>query len=277
MKKIIVPTDFSDQASQALKFAVDVASQSNGEILLVHVVDLPTINRTLLDPTKYVDDSIVKEASLRAQKGFDKLISKYSDSGIKIKTTVEFGNPSLATIKLIEDKKADLVVMGTKGATGLKEIFVGSNTEKIVRGSRVPVISIPKASKVEAIKDIVFPNSLREENEALTLQVKALQNFFKATLHIVYVNTPATFKRDFETLASLKSYAKRYLFKNHEIHVYNDHSEQDGTMNFATDIGADMIAMGTHGRHGLAHLFSGSIAEDVVNHVKCPIWTLRLG
>ena len=195
---------------------------------------------------------------------------------MKIKTSVEYGNPSMSIIKLIEDKKADLIVMGTKGAAGLKEIFVGSNTEKIVRGSRVPVISLPKASKIESVRNIVFPNSLREEDEELTLHLKSLQNFFKATLHIVYINTPALFKRDQETMTKLKDYTKRHLFKNVTTQVYNDLSEREGTMNFAADVGADLIAMGTHGRQGLAHLLSGSVAEDVVNHVNCPIWTLRL-
>ncbi len=277
MKKIIVPTDFSNQAEHALKFAVDVAVKSKGEILLMHVVDLPMLKDSILSPSIYVDDSIVKASTALAQKGFDKALAKYAESGVKIKTTVEYGNPAMSVIRTIEDNKADLVVMGTKGATGLKEMFIGSNTEKIVRGSRVPVISLPKASAIHAIQHIVFPNSLREENEALTIQVKAMQEFFKATLHIVYVNTPAMFKRDFETHGRLEAYAKRYMFKNFQIHVYNDLTEQDGTMNFADEVGANMIAMGTHGRHGLAHLLSGSIAEDVVNHVNCPIWTLRLG
>jgi nucleotide-binding universal stress UspA family protein len=65
------------------------------------------------------------------------------------------------------------------------------------------------------------------------------------------------------------------MFKNFKIHVYNDIDEQEGTLNFANEVGADMIAMGTHGRRGLAHLFTGSIAEDVVNHVQCPMWTYK--
>lgn len=275
MKKIIVPTDFSDQANHALKFAIDIARQSKGEILLVHVVDIPLIRDSMLTPSLYVDDSFIKDFASKAQKNFDKVVAKYAVNGLIINTTVEYGNSSMAILKLIEEHKSDLVVMGTKGASGLKEIFVGSNTEKIVRGSKVPVISVPNAAKTGSIKNIVFPNSLREEDEMLTLQVKSLQNFFKANLHIVYINTPASFKRDYETLGRLHTYAKRYMFKNHKIHVYNDISEQDGTMNFANDIGADMIAMGTQGKRGLAHLFSGSVAEDVVNHVNRPIWTLR--
>jgi nucleotide-binding universal stress UspA family protein len=275
MKRILVPTDFSASAMQALQFAVDVATKSRGHIHMIHIVDLPLIKDSILSPTLYVADSIVKDSVEAAQKGFDKAIQKYKDKDVKITYSVEYGNPSMAILKLIEDQKSDLVVMGTKGASGLKEILVGSNTEKIVRGSKVPVISIPLGSKISTIKNIVFPNSLREENEALTLAVKAMQSFFKAKLHLVYVNTPALFKRDHETIGRLRTYARRYMFKDVEIHVYNDLSEQEGTMNFATEIGADMIAMGTHGRQGLGHLFSGSVAEDVVNHVKCPIWTLR--
>lgn len=271
MKKLLVPTDFSVPASQALQFAVDIASTSNGSIHLVHVVDLPLIND--LTPTIYVDDGIVKDSIAKAEKSFTKFIEKYPE--VKFTTSVEYGNPSMAILKLIEDLKIDLVVMGTNGASGLKEIFVGSNTEKIVRGAKVPVISIPQGSKVSSIKTIVFPNSLREENEELTTAVKALQNFFKAQLHLVYVNTPAMFKRDHETIGRLRTYARRYMLKNFEIHVYNDINEQEGTMNFAKEVGADMIAMGTHGRHGLGHFLGGSVAEDVVNHVKCPIWTLR--
>jgi nucleotide-binding universal stress UspA family protein len=258
-----------------LKFAVSIAERSNGEICLIHVVDLPVMSDPMITTSLYVGDLIVKESAAHAEKSFNKLITKYKSKGIRFKTSVEYGNPTMAILSVIEEKKADLVVMGTKGASGLKEVFIGSNTEKIVRGSRVPVLSIPKSTLVRSIKNIVFSNSLREENEKLTLAVKAMQDFFKATLHIVFVNTPGFFKRDHETIGRLNTYAKRYMFKNYTIQVYNDISEQEGTLAFAAEVNADIIAMGTHGRRGLAHLFTGSIAEDVVNHVQCPMWTYR--
>ena len=276
MKRILVPTDFSAPAQQALQFAVNIAESNRGQIHVVHVVDLPLMNDSLLTPTIYVDDTIVKDSVSKAQKSFDKMLDKYKTSEAKITTSVEYGNPSIAILKMIEIQKIDLVIMGTRGASGLKEMLVGSNTEKIVRGSRVPVISIPDGTKVTKVNRIVFPNSLQEPNEELTQAVKNLQNFFKAELHLVYINTPALFKRDYETVGRLRTYTKRYMFKNTFIHVYNDISEQEGTANFASEIGADLIAMGTHGRRGLVHLFSGSVAEDVVNHVKCPIWTMRI-
>ena len=275
MKKILVPTDFSPESIEALKFAVEIVDKSQGEILLIHVVDLPVLSDPMLTTSLYIDDMIVKDSVEHAQKKFNKLTSKFNDKGIRFNTLVEYGNPTMAILSVAEEKKVDMVVMGTKGATGLKEIFIGSNTEKIVRGAKVPVISIPKAARVKSIKNIVFFNSLREENEKLTNAVKTLQEFFNATLHLVFINTPAVFKRDHETIGRLRTYAKRYMFKNYKTHVYNDITEQEGTLNFVKEIGADMIAMGTHGRHGLAHLFSGSIAEDVVNHVECPMWTYR--
>src|SRR6185436_20980403 len=97
MKKIIVPTDFSEQAAHALKLAVDIAMQSGGEILLSHVVDLPMLQDPMVTTKLYVEDSIVKDSTAKAQKGFDKLTSKYKDSGVKIKNTVEYGNTTMAT------------------------------------------------------------------------------------------------------------------------------------------------------------------------------------
>lgn len=255
--------------------AVDIAENSRGQIHLMHVIDLPIMQDSFLTPTIYVDDSIVRDSVAKAQKSFDKIVNKYKD--VRITTSVEYGNPAMAILKLIEEQKSDLVVMGTQGASGIKEILIGSNTEKIVRGSRVPVISVPRAVQASSIKKIVFPNALLEESEDLTLAVKALQNFFKAELHLVYINTPSRFKRDYETQGRMRTYVRRYMLRNVFTHIYNDVSEYEGTINFANEMGADMIAMGTHGRRGLGHLFSGSVAEDVVNHVKCPIWTVRTG
>jgi nucleotide-binding universal stress UspA family protein len=74
----------------------------------------------------------------------------------------------------------------------------------------------------------------------------------------------------------LQDFAKRFLFKNFTTHVFNDLYEEDGIINFAHHMKADMIVMGTHGRKGLAHVLSGSLAEDVVNHVDVPIWSYNI-
>ncbi|NJN41340.1 MAG: universal stress protein [Flammeovirgaceae bacterium] len=155
----------------------------------------------------------------------------------------------------------------------MKEYVIGSNTEKIVRWSKVPVIAIKKYVKGSSIKNIIFPNTLERDQEDLVMKVKALQEFFKATLHILYVNTPANFRNDGENKKRLEEFSKRFMIKNFTLNIYNDIHEEVGVLNFSKSVKADMIAISTHGRKGLSHLLSGSIAEDLVNHIECPIWT----
>lgn len=274
MKKILVPCDFSDSATHAFRFAIDLANQSNGKVLLLHVVELPVMYDTLMMPSLSFEEVYMKDMKENAEKNFSKIKTKWAKDGPKVTSHLEYGATAFTINRFAKEKKADLIVMGTKGATGIKEIMIGSNTEKIVRTSTVPVIAIKEISK-KPIKNIVFPNALMETEEALATQVKALQDFFKAKLHLVYINTPSNFRRDLDTKQLLNGFAKRYLFKDFTINIYNDMDQESGLINFAQEMKADMVAMGTHGRMGLAHLMSGSLAEDVVNHIACPIWTFK--
>lgn len=275
MKRILVPCDFSDPAVQAFKFAVEVALKSRGEIFLLNVVEVPVMHETVLMPTLYFEQSLMSEMKEASGKKFQKMKDKWAGEGVTVSTYVEFGSIITTIRQFIEEKGIDLVVMGTHGATGAREFLIGSNTEKIVRTSSVPVMAIKKSTKLSNIKSIVFPNDLSLENEQLTLKVKDLQNFFKATLHVVYINSPAFFQRDVDTKVKLKDFAKRFMLKDYTLNVFNDLDQENGVNNFTKEVKGDMIAMATHGRRGISHLVSGSIAEDVVNHVDCPIWTFK--
>lgn len=273
MKKILVPCDFSDSAVQAFRFAVDIAIQCDGEVILLHVIELPVLHDTMLMPVLYFEAEFLKDLKAKAETNFNKLKMKWAKNGPKVSFLVEHG-PIASTInKLAESKKADLIVMGTKGATGLREFFVGSNTEKIVRQAKMPVIAIKKYVKASSIKNIVFPNTLSTDQEDLTMKVKELQEFFNAKLHLVYINTPLNFHQDPSTLQQLRAFTKRFMIENVTFNVFNDLNQESGVINFAHQIGADMIVMATHGRKGLNHLMSGSIAENIVNQIDCPIWT----
>jgi nucleotide-binding universal stress UspA family protein len=277
MKKILVPCDFSEQAVSAFRFAIDVATQAKGEIHLINVVEVPVLHDSVLMPVMSFEEALFKELREKAEKQFKKLREKYAPEKMKVASQIIFGPVSRMLADYIEEKEIDLVVMGTRGASGVREVLIGSNAEKMVRNSAVPVIAVKKYVKAASIKNIVFPNTLNTEHqEDLVMKVKALQNFFKATLHIVWINTPTNFTRDTVTHKRLQAFAKRFMLKDYTINVFNDPYEEAGTINFAHEVGADMIAMGTHGRKGIAHFFSGSVAEDVVNHVDCPIWTYAI-
>ena len=276
MKKILVPCDFSEQAVNAFRVAVDIAKESRGEVHLIHVVELSVMHDTILMPVLSFEEELLKELRDKADVQFGKLSKRYGKDNVDVISSVQFGSISIMILNYVEENNIDLVIMGTKGASGMSEMLMGSNAEKIVRNSSVPVLCIKKFVKASSIKNIVFPNTLQQDQEDLTMKVKSLQNSFKAKLHVVYVNTPARFARDVDSTKKLKSFAKRFMLKDFTLNIYNDPSEESGVINFAHSINADMIAMGTHGRKGLSHILSGSVAEDVVNHVDCPIWTYSI-
>lgn len=276
MKKILVPCDFSDPAVQAFKMAVEIATQSNGEVILLNVVELPVMHESVLMPTLSFEEAFIKDMKAHAEKNFNKMKEKWAKEGPKVSSYVEFGATTPTIRDFVKDKKVDLILMGTHGASGVKEFFIGSNTEKIVRTSGVPVMAIKKQVKLSAIKNIVYPTTGSVVHEEIVNEIKDLQNFFKATLHVLYINTPSSFRRDMEIKPQLKAFAKRFMLKDFTLNVWNDYSEEEGLKNFVLETKADMIAMATHGRRGLNHLMSGSIAEDAVNHINCPIWTYKI-
>ena len=276
MKKILLPCDFSKPAINAFRFALDIAKQSKGSIHLLNVIDLPVLHDTVIMPVLNFEQKLLKELKEKAVSELNKIIKKYNTEEVSIVTKVQFGTLSTMVTDYIADQAIDLVLMGSHGVSGLREFFIGSNTEKIVRKSTVPVL-VMKSYYKGPIKNIVFPNTLdTEEQEDLIIKVKVLQNFFKAKLHIVWINTPLNFTSDTITIQRLNAFAKRFMFKDFTINIFNHPIEEDGIIQFTNSIKGDLIAMGTHGRKGISHIISGSLTEDVVNHVDTMIWTYSL-
>ncbi|NJM26895.1 MAG: universal stress protein [Bacteroidia bacterium] len=110
--------------------AVDIAKQSKGEVHLVNVVELPVMHDTVLMPVMAFEETMLADMRANAEKQFKKLKEKHAKEGPKIKTKTEFGSVSPMLIHYIKDEKIDLVVMGTHGASGLRELVIGSNAEK---------------------------------------------------------------------------------------------------------------------------------------------------
>jgi nucleotide-binding universal stress UspA family protein len=276
MKKILVPCDFSKPAINAYRFALNVANQSKGTIHLLHVIELPVLHDTMLMPVLNFEQALFKDLRENAESRFAKIADKYNVDGVKVVFKVQFGAVSRMIRDYIDKESIDLVIMGSQGATGAREFFVGSNAEKVVRQSPVPVLVVKDFNK-GTIKNIVFPNTLdTEDQEDLLMKVKALQYFFKAHLNIVWINTPLNFTADAVTNERLEKFAKRFMLKDYSIHVFNDTDAEKGILAFAKSVKGDLIAMGTHGRKGISHLINGSLAEDVVNHNSGMVWTYSL-
>jgi nucleotide-binding universal stress UspA family protein len=277
MKRILVPCDFSASAQNAYTFALDLAKKANSEVFVVNAIDLPYMYESSLAGSPYVFDArlLVKELEEDAISSFKKLKASHSfqhDVSFEV-----IQGPVTPTIrKFIDSHLIDLLVMGTKGASGISEFLVGSNTEKIVRLSPVPVLAVRKAVNISSIQNIVFPTDLELDNTKLISSIKELQAFFNAKLHLLVVNTPHNLKRALGEEEQMQEYARRCGFNDFTLNIGEAFSEEGGILNFVKEVKGDMIAMGTHGRRGLSHVFYGSIAEDVVNHGDVPIWTCSI-
>jgi nucleotide-binding universal stress UspA family protein len=274
MKKILVPCDFSDQSKQAFKFAMDIAAKSLGEVQVLYIIDIPYLYETTFRThPSWHDPNLIAELSDLAKKEFQNMISPYANGTVPVSLMIERGPVTSMILKLHKDQQNDLIIMGKEGANDKHEFLMGSNSGKVVRAATVPVLVVKQAPDTSAIRNIVYPSTLDMDQVELISHIKVLQEFFSAILHIVLINTPNKFMRDREAKGALEEYAKHYKIRDYTLNFRSDPQEYEGIINFALEKKADMIAMRTHGRKGISHLLNGSVAEDVISHVSCPVWT----
>ena len=276
MKRILVPCDFEAPAQEAFKFAQSLAALSEGEIFVLNVLDLPVVSESALGIPQYAfSPELLKDLKAEAHKNFTKLM-EHNPAAPPVTFACIQGSVRLTIREYITTQHIDLVIMGTHGSKGWEEFFIGSNTEKIVRTSPVPVFAIRKAVDVRQIRNIVFPSTLELNQHEMMDKVKQLQKLLHAKLHILLVDTPSQIGRDREEMDAFEEFVNHYKLTDYTENVRTDAYEQDGILNFAQEVRADMIAMGTHSRRGLAHLFSGSITEEVLHHSNYLLWTCSL-
>ena len=277
MQKILVPTDFSPLASYATSAAVQIAGKTGAEVILLHVVEMPgasfSVTGQQIDSDEF--DLYTLKLIAKTKEDLVKVVSAYEDDKVKLVSSLHIGNAYQAIAQAITEQEVDLVVMGSHGASGWEETFVGSNAEKVVRRSSCPVLVIKQKFDLNEIKSIIFAADFNEDNHVID-RVKATQEILGAKLHLVKINTPANFLSDHISKETMMEFADIHQLHNYTINVYNDKQEENGIIYFADEVDADLIALGTHGRTGLQNLLSSSIAESVTNHSKRPVWTCKI-
>lgn len=273
MKRILVPCDFSAPAQEAFRFAVRIAQQSNGEIHVLHILDITYLRgETSLADSYTFNVNFIKEMEEEAEAKFNSMREKYAPLTLAVKYKHRVGSLVQDIENYVMAENMDLIIMGTHGTN--RESW-GSNTEKVVRNAIVPVMAVRNAEEKE-IKNIVCPLVPDHQQQAFAEQIKRLQEFFGSKLHLLWVNTPKTFKTDREAHADFEAYAKTFSLDNYSVNIRSAYNVEEGIIQFATEIEADLIAMGTHARKGLSRMVMGSIAEDTLNHTNFPMWTYTL-
>ncbi len=278
MNKIIVPVDFSEHSENALKTAAFLAKQNQAELLVLHMLELS--NSLFISRS---ESSLQQETVFLlklTEKRFETFLKKDYLNGIKITPLVKHFKVFSEINTVAKEQGADIIVMGSHGVSGLKELLIGSNTEKVIRNSDTPVLVIKNTSIGHHFMRPVFACDFSEDDIE---PYKEARDFFEALgakIRLVYVNTPTkSFKSSSEMREIVKSFfikADSDLSHLYDVSYVSDYSIEAGILNFAKSHDADVIAMATHGRKGLAHFFDGSITEDVANHSEIPVISFKI-
>ncbi len=280
MNRILCPTDFSEQANHAVEAGYYLSKKFDAEFHLLHVVE-SDIKMEFNDlgsagSSKGIDDIFLQKLLDSTKEKMNELVNTPGLKEIKVTTDIKVGKPGKIINSEINTRQYDLVVMGTKGASGLREMLIGSNAEKVVRYSPVPVLTVKEFVEEDSFKDIVYASLFLNEEERFVKRLIKIQKAFDSTIHLVRINTPNNFQSDWRTTKVMQKFVEKFNIENCTFNIFSDVIEEDGIMYFADEIDAGMIAMATHGRTGFAHLLSGSITEDVVNHSKRPVLTFNM-
>jgi nucleotide-binding universal stress UspA family protein len=275
MKKILVPTDFSSHSENALKVAVQIAKRNiDSEIVVVHMLEMPGNGDDALSTSHDIPELIFfKNAAVNKMN--DLLDADYLN-GINISSSIQFHKTLKGIVDSSNKFNVDLIVMGSHGASGFHEMFIGSNAEKVVRNSNIPVLIIKKEQEGFHADHFVFASEFHEESKAPFYKVLDFAKSFNSKLHLLHINTPNNFASTRTINKRIKDFLTDFDCNNYEIHQYNDNNVEKGVLHFAKDLNADLIGICTHGRKGLSHFLNGSISEDLVNHAKRPIITFKL-
>jgi nucleotide-binding universal stress UspA family protein len=276
MKRILVPVDFSKEAECAAKVAASIAKRTGSEIYLVHMLELPV---TTIDPAEMntigSEPQIIYFMKLAHDK-FDKFKQLPFFKGLRVIESIQFQHAFSGIISESEKNMIDLIVMGSQGASGLQEMFIGSNTEKVVRRSKVPVLVIKKGVDDFVVKDMIFASDFNKESKSTFHRVISFAELFDAKIHLLYINTIHNFNTTKNIESRMANFMDDFDFDNYTTNIYNDISIEKGILSYARDIDADLIALNTHGRSGLSQLFNGSIGQELANHALRPVITFKL-
>ena len=275
MKKILVPIDFSKPSEYASKMAARIAKKTNATVYLIHMIELP---KGVIDMGAGSRFSI-PESMLYLRKVREKVLQfkdKIFSKDIHVEYFIKLNTPFEGIKKYAEKINADLIVMGSKGHSEFEEILIGSNTEKVVRTSTTPVIVVKKDDEKFKLKKLVFASSFKNDNKEVFGKFLDFAHKFDSKVHLLKVNTPSQFESTHDAKEKVKDFISDYKLPKHSINIYNDTSVENGILNFSRDLDADLIALSTHGRSGLSHLFSASVTKNLSKSALKPMLTIKV-
>lgn len=254
---------------------LEIAKKAKAEIHFLHILSTP-IDWTKLPLGQEKLYPEIKAQIAHAKIELEKLVQKAEKAGLKAKQFLVFNKGRKEIVAHVKSHKHDFVVMGSHGAHGVKE-FIGTNTQRVVRYSSVPVLVVKQKPEKLNIKNMVFAANFKEDVQKPFIKIAEFAALMGANIHLLYVNMPFNFKETDETNALMAAFVKKNSKYHLSPHTYNAFNEESGIMKFAASINANMIALVTHGNTGFTRILTSSVTENLVNHAHIPVLSINIG
>ncbi|MEQ8581954.1 MAG: universal stress protein [Marinoscillum sp.] len=270
MKKILVPTDFSECAKNATALAKEIARRYHGELHFYHFVSVP-VDWVHLDFAQHTIYPDVTQEVNRVKKLLDAAVKDAEADGLKSIGYMDFDNSTDAVTRYARSNDISMIVMGSHGARGVKEFFIGSNAQTVVRHAEVPVLVVKHKFKRATFPTILFVSDFEAEMMRPFEDVVDFAELLGAKIHLLFVNTPSEFQRSWVIKERMEGFIALASDNLEKVEIVDSHTFGEGVEKYCEINQTGLLAIATHHRKGLSRAFLGSLTETVVNHVKVPV------
>lgn len=272
--RILVPTDFSTFSFNAIDFAKKIADQEPSEIFLLHVIEIPSAQFTSTGQS--MEDLMNGKYMMDLSKKVKSQMEEITTLGDNIKPVVRFGDPYKVISETMETENLDMLIIGESGVTDDDDFFIGSLADKLVRSSVYPVITVNETVELP-LKSILYATDLEKEHKGMISFIMGLQKIFSCEIHIVKINTRSNYTNEIDTMVDLHKLKDKYNIENCTLSTYSHEDEEYGIVYFADKVDAGMIALGVNSKSRFRQVINGgSIAEEVNDHTRRPVLTVRV-
>lgn len=264
MKNLLVPTDFSEYAEAALEYAAFIAKIRKSTIHILTVVH-----------------SVSDDEYKKAEESLKKLKKIKFLENINVETYIKIdGEVSDKIIEAAEEVKANLILMGSQGTSTVKEILLGSNTDRVVRKSDFNVLTIKHRMTDLKINSIVFASDFSSESNRIFSIVRTFADKFNAQIHLLKINTPTHFEPTRVSMEKINQFIENeglspIVGDKFKIALYSDSTQELGILNYCIENEIDMVALGTH-KHSFWQLMFESTSQNIVSHCFRPVLTIPI-
>jgi len=275
MKNILIPTDFSKNAWNATKYALSLFADEDCTFYLLNTYTPSIAYSRFMATTSNVglEDAISRSSEKGLKKTLSLIKAAYDNPKHTFKTISSFSLLVDEIKELVEDKNIDLVVAGTKGASGLEEVFMGSNTVRILKSVKdCPVLAIPELFDFETPSEIAFATDFNRFYTISELQpLIEIAKTFNAVVRIVHVQYEIKALTELQ-LFNLNRLRKYLVDVEHYVHTVSELNSVSKTLEvFSEELDIHLLAMLNYQHSYTERLTREPVVKRVAFHTRVPL------